>query len=371
MTPILRPGIALMRRMPNEVKLPVIAAAFTLPLAIVLVQLADRLTAPAWIALGVVYALAVYAMTAFYFQARAGWEVFQAVIDRVGQGDLTATMGVNMGGNFGKVMTGLNGMNLNLSDIVAQVRASSNTISGAVDRIATSNGDLSARTSEQAGTLQRTAAGMEQLAATVRQNAENCRLANELSSTACDVAGRGATTMRQVIDTMGRIDGSAKKIVDIIGVIEGIAFQTNILALNAAVEAARAGEQGRGFAVVASEVRSLAQRSAGAAKEIKALITESVGSVEQGSKLVDAAGSIINDVAVSTQQVNELIGEIAVASREQSTGVGEVSKAIAEVDGVTRRNAELVQQATESARALGAQSQRLEGAVSRFRIRHA
>src|SRR5204863_993224 len=204
--------------------------------------------------------------------------------------------------------------------------------------------------------------GMEQFSSTVKQNADHCRKASALAEQASEVAGSSAQAMREVTQTMGRLEAGSKKVGEIIGVIEGIAFQTNILALNAAVEAARAGEQGRGFAVVASEVRSLAQRSAGAAKEIKALITESVGSVEQGSKLVDAAGSIINDVAVSTQQVNELIGEIAVASREQSTGVGEVSKAIAEVDGVTRRNAELVQQATESARALGAQSQRLEGA---------
>src|SRR5438045_9659581 len=277
-------------------------------------------------------------------------------------------MGVNMGGNFGKVMTGLNGMNLNLSDIVAQVRASSNTISGAVDRIATSNGDLSARTSEQAGTLQRTAAGMEQLAATVRQNAENCRLANELSSTACDVAGRGATTMRQVIDTMGRIDGSAKKIVDIIGVIEGIAFQTNILALNAAVEAARAGEQGRGFAVVAAEVRALAQRSAEAAREIRTLIQDSADRVDAGTRLVEQAAATMQEIVESVRHVTQMMSEISAASQEQLSGIEQVGGAVTQMDRVVQQNAALVQESSRAADNMADQAERLMQSVARFTL---
>src|SRR5690606_6317261 len=104
-------------------------------------------------------------------------------------------------------------------------------------------------------------------AATVRNSADSARQANQLASSAAEVAARGGSVVSQVVATMDEITGSSKKIADIIGVIDGIAFQTNILALNAAVEAARAGEQGRGFAVVATEVRSLAQRSAEAAKE--------------------------------------------------------------------------------------------------------
>ena len=94
--------------------------------------------------------------------------------------------------------------------------------------------------------------------------------------------GSSAQAMREVTQTMSRLETGSKKVGEIIGVIEGIAFQTNILALNAAVEAARAGEQGRGFAVVAAEVRALAQRSAEAAKEVKALIGESTAGVGEG-----------------------------------------------------------------------------------------
>ncbi len=124
---------------------------------------------------------------------------------------------------------------------------------------------------------------MEQLSATVKQNADSARQANHLAIFASTVAAKGGDAVGQVVITMKSINESSRKVFDIIQVIERIAFQTNNLALNAAVEAARAGEQGHGFAVVATEVRSLAGQSAEAAKEIKALISSSVARVEQGT----------------------------------------------------------------------------------------
>ncbi len=123
---------------------------------------------------------------------------------------------------------------------------------------------------------------MEQMSATVRNNADASRQAEQLAASASGAAAQGGAVVSDVNATMAGITASSKRIGDIIGVIDGIAFQTNILALNAAVEAARAGEQGRGFAVVAGEVRSLAQRSAEAAKEIKSLIGDSVAARRAG-----------------------------------------------------------------------------------------
>lgn len=142
-------------------------------------------------------------------------------------------------------------------------------ITAASREIASGNANLSSRTEDQASSIVETAASMEQLTGTVRQNADNATHANQLAGDASQVAARGTEVVRQVVTTMGEIHHSSRKVVDIISVIDSIAFQTNILALNAAVEAARAGEQGRGFAVVASEVRNLAQRSANSAREIK------------------------------------------------------------------------------------------------------
>lgn len=368
---IMQPGVAFMRLISNEVKLPLLTVLFVLPF-LALLYYADRALPPAALAgAASVLVLAIYGMGSFYLQARAGWELFISVIKQVSEGNLTASMAVNMGGRFGVIMRGLDSMNSNLGQIVAQVRDSSDKISVAAGKIAAGNANLSKRTEEQATTLEQTASGMEELAATVRQNAETCKRANELSTNASTIAGESARTMQQVVDTMGHIENDASKIVDIIGVIEGIAFQTNILALNAAVEAARAGDQGRGFAVVASEVRNLAQRSAQAAKEIKALIQDSVSSVGQGSKRVSEAGAIINRVASSAQQVSELIAEIAVASRQQSTGVEEINRAITQLENVTQRNAALVDEAAASALAFEGEAQKLSEVVSRFKLKQA
>ena len=107
---------------------------------------------------------------------------------------------------------------------------------------------------------------MEQLGATVDQNAANVSQALQLVAEAATAVQQGDEKVAHSVNTMSAIKVSSQSIADITHVIESIAFQTNILALNAAVEAAR-GEHGKGFAVVAAEVRALASRSAQAAKD--------------------------------------------------------------------------------------------------------
>jgi methyl-accepting chemotaxis protein len=202
----------------------------------------------------------------------------------------------------------------------------------------------------------------------VRGNAGNARSANQLAIGAGDVAERGGSVVRRVVDTMGEINAQSRKIEDIIGVIDGIAFQTNILALNAAVEAARAGEQGRGFAVVASEVRSLAQRSAAAAKEIKQLISDTVERVGSGSQLVDSAGATMAEILSAVKRVTDIMGEISAASAEQTSGIEQVSATVTHMDEATQQNAALVEEATAAARTLEDQANQLADAVARFKL---
>ena len=209
---------------------------------------------------------------------------------------------------------------------------------------------------------------MEELGATVRQNADSAKQANQLAQSATTIAVQGGNVVGQVVETMKGINDSSRKISDIISVIDGIAFQTNILALNAAVEAARAGEQGRGFAVVAGEVRSLAGRSAEAAKEIKSLITASVERVEQGTLLVDKAGATMTEVVGAIRRVTDIMGEISAASSEQSAGVGQVGEAVMQMDQATQQNAALVEEMAAAASALNNQAGELVHAVAVFKL---
>ena len=290
------------------------------------------------------------------------------VAQRVASGDLTAEIEVASRDETGMVMRSLRDMNESLAQVVGQVRGSTDAIATASAQIASGNMDLSARTEGQASSLEETASAMEALTTTVRQNADNARLADQLAQSASSVAADGGKVVGDVITTMDAISAASRKIVDIIGVIDGIAFQTNILALNAAVEAARAGEQGRGFAVVASEVRNLAQRSAVAAKEIKQLIEDSVQQMDTGTVLVQQAGNTMDQIMASVQRVSGVVGEISASSVEQRSGIEEINKAIVQIDETTQRNAALVEEAAAAAAALQDQAAQLAAVVSRFHL---
>ena len=291
-----------------------------------------------------------------------------AIARRVAAGELTSKVSVIGKDEVSQLLQALKDMNDSLLKIVGEVRHGTDSIAIASREIASGNADLSSRTEAQAGALQETASSMEELTSTVQQNDENARQANQLVTSASDVAKKGGAVVGQVVETMGSIKESSRKIVDIIGVIDGIAFQTNILALNAAVEAARAGEQGRGFAVVAAEVRNLAQRSAGAAKEIKALIGNSVEKVDAGSKLVDEAGQTMEEIVASVKHVADIMSEIAAASREQSSGIEAVNRAINQMDEMTQQNAALVEQASAAAESMQDQAASLAQAVLVFKM---
>ncbi|KAB8065603.1 methyl-accepting chemotaxis protein [Janthinobacterium violaceinigrum] len=285
-----------------------------------------------------------------------------------GNGDLSRRMPVESEDEVGALAAAFNRFVASLNVTIREVRDSTGAISSASSQIASGNLDLSARTEAQASSLEETAAAMEELTSTVKQNADNARQANQLVVSASGHAVKGGDVVGQVVQTMGAITESSRKIADIIGVIDGIAFQTNILALNAAVEAARAGEQGRGFAVVATEVRNLAQRSAAAAKEIKDLIVDSGSKVEAGSKLVDSAGATMQDIVVSVQRVADLMGEIASASQEQSQGIAQVNATVTQMDDATQQNAALVEEAAAAAQSLQDQAGRLAQVVSVFKL---
>jgi methyl-accepting chemotaxis protein len=290
------------------------------------------------------------------------------VAQTVAAGDLTSRVEVDTNEETGRLLAALKAMNESLIGIVTQVRQSSDNIATGSSQIATGNQDLSQRTEEQASNLQQTAASMEQLTSTVKNNADTALAANQMASSARDVAAQGGAVVGQVVQTMEAITVASKKIAEITGVIDGIAFQTNILALNAAVEAARAGENGRGFAVVAGEVRTLAQRSAQAAKEIKTLISDSTEKVESGSRLVGDAGRTMDDIVTQVKRVNDMLAEISAATNEQTTGIGQISDAVTQLDQVTQQNAALVEESAAAADSLRQQASRLVDAVAVFRL---
>lgn len=277
---------------------------------------------------------------------------------------------INAGGHdeVAQLLEALGTMARNLRGALGEVRSGSDAIASAAAEITAGNLDLSSRTEHQASSLAQTAATMEQLTATVRQNADNTHQANSLAAAAARTATDGGAIVSQLVSTMSEINQKSRQVTDIIGVIDSIAFQTNILALNAAVEAARAGEQGRGFAVVASEVRALAQRSAAAAKEIKTLIVASVESASRGNDQASHAGATMQDIVDGIRRVTDIMGEISAANREQTTGIEEVNTAVTQMDEVTRQNASLVEESAAATTSLQDQADTLARLVATFNL---
>ena len=295
-----------------------------------------------------------------------------ALAQRIAAGDLSQALDEPVRSDeLGMLQRAMLDMQCQLSVLVSGIRQSADGIADASEKIAGGGHHLSRRTEEAAGSLQRTALAMNELAQTVGQSAESARSAGTMMDSASQAAERGGQVVAQVVERMGEIATASNRIADITSVIDGIAFQTNILALNAAVEAARAGDHGRGFAVVASEVRALAQRSSVASREIKGLIGDSVAKVEAGSRLVEGAGATMREIVADVGRVSGVVNGICTAAASQSEGLGEVNSAVHKLDDTTRQNAVLVEQSTAAAVSLREEAQVLQQLVNRFQLAQA
>jgi len=287
------------------------------------------------------------------------------VMGHLARGDLQAAdaglnqAGDNYQGEFATLMRDAGTTIGVLRDVSEKLTGSTEALEAAAAELSAGGRDLAARTESQAATLEQAAAAMSELTQTVKQNADNAQMLNQLSGSARDAANNGTRTMQEAVTAMDRIEHSAQRIVAIIGLIDEIAFQTNLLALNASVEAARAGEAGKGFAVVAQEVRALAQRAANASKEIKGVIGETDQQVKAGVRHVRESGEILSQITVASGRVASIVDEIAHAGREQAQGLEEVNIAVSNLDQLTQRNSSLVQENTAATATLTEQASEL------------
>ena len=253
--------------------------------------------------------------------------------------------------SFGKA---LEAMVLKLSQMIGEVRSGASALSGASAQVSASSQVLSQGTGEQAVAVNETTASLEQMRASISQNAENSRSTEQMAKDGARDAEQGERAAAETIEAM-------RAIASRISIVEEIAYQTNLLALNAAIEAARAGSHGRGFAVVATEVRKLAEKSQAAAQDIGRLASSSIGVAER-------SGQLLRDLAPSIRKTADLVQQVAATSAEQASGVGQVNRAMASVDQVTQRNASAAEELASTAEEMAAQAKTLEHLVTFFRV---
>ncbi|MFW8601404.1 methyl-accepting chemotaxis protein [Desulfobacterota bacterium M19] len=251
----------------------------------------------------------------------------------------------------------------NLKNIINQLKKSSGSIANASREISSSSQAVANGASEQAASLEETSASMEETTSTIKVNADNAQMADQLMCQTKEVTSQASGSMKELVFSMADISKASEETSKIIKSIDEIAFQTNLLALNAAVEAARAGEAGAGFAVVADEVRDLALRSTEAAKNTAELIESTIGKVRNGEKIANNSTDTFNKVADSTNKVSELVNEISIASQEQAHGVEQINHTLAEMESVTQSNAASAEESAAASEEMKFQAGQLEEIV--------
>ncbi|HSW19410.1 MAG TPA: methyl-accepting chemotaxis protein [Ramlibacter sp.] len=189
----------------------------------------------------------------------------------------------------------------------------------------------------------------------------------------------------QIQDTSKRIKRlgeSSQEIGEITELISDITEQTNVLALNAAIQAASAGEAGRGFSVVAEEVQRLAERSADATRQIAALVKaiqtdtqdavaameRSTQGVVEGAKLSDTAGSALTQIDTVSRRLAELIEQISASASREADSANVVASNIQHIFAVTEQTGEGTRSTAEQVRELSRMAEELRQSVARFKI---
>jgi methyl-accepting chemotaxis protein len=195
---------------------------------------------------------------------------------------------------------------------------------------------------------------MEEMAANIKQNADNAAQTEKIARQSAKDAEISGEAVSRAVQAM-------RTIAEKIGIVQEIARQTDLLALNAAVEAARAGEHGKGFAVVASEVRKLAERSQSAAAEISSMSGDTV-------KAAADAGEMLGRLVPDIRKTAELVSEISAACREQDVGASQINEAIQQLDKVTQQNAGASEQMSSTSEELASQAEELQASIAFFKV---
>ena len=179
-----------------------------------------------------------------------------------------------------------------------------------------------------------------------------------------------------------RLGESSQEIGEITELISDITEQTNVLALNAAIQAASAGEAGRGFSVVAEEVQRLAERSADATRQIAALVRaiqtdtqDAVGAMErstqgvvEGARLSDTAGTALSEIDRVSRRLAELIEQISQSASHEADSANVVAANIQHIFAVTEQTGEGTRTTAQQVRELSRIADELRHSVARFKI---
>ncbi len=316
-------------------------------------------------------------------------------LQTVAEGDLTqeATVTEDI---TGAIADSVNYTVEELRSLVGNVQNTATRVAQTTSKVETTSTELLATSTEQLREIRETGQSVLEMAARINDVsaqaqesasvARQSRVAAETGLTAVQNAIGGMNAIRdQIQETSKRIKRlgeSSQEIGEITELIADITEQTNVLALNAAIQAASAGDAGRGFSVVAEEVQRLAERSGDATRQIAALVkaiqTDTQGAVAamerstqgvvEGARLSDNAGTALSEIDRVSRRLAELIEQISASASKEADQANEVAGNIQHIFVVTEQTGESTRSTANQVRDLARMADELRQSVARFKI---
>ena len=316
-------------------------------------------------------------------------------LQTVAEGDLTqeATVTEDI---TGAIADSVNYTVEELRQLVGHVQNTATRVAQTTAQVESTSTELLAASTEQLREIRETGQSVLDMATRINAVSTQAQESSQVARQSLTAAESGLKAVQNAIGGMNsirdqiqetskrikRLGESSQEIGEITELISDITEQTNVLALNAAIQAASAGEAGRGFSVVAEEVQRLAERSADATRQIAALVKaiqtdtqDAVGAMErstqgvvEGAKLSDNAGTALTEIDQVTRRLADLIEQISNSASSEAASANVVAGNIQHIFAVTEQTGEGTRSTAQQVRDLSRMAEELRQSVSRFKI---